>query len=97
MYSINNFSDKKNDQNDYFSKYYQAHVDKKMTWFVVATLKSYEHMQFDRTIDPEQSIFEFFVPQDMEQLFLAVIKRLSEKGYVSGLIKQENRLKTENY
>lgn len=84
-------------ENNQFCQYYQAHVDKKMTWFVVATLKSYEHMQFDRTIDPEQSIFEFFVPKDKEQLFLAVIKRLSEKGYVTNLIKKENRLKTENY
>jgi len=84
-------------ENNKFCQYYQAHVDKKMTWFVVATLKSYEHMQFDRTIDPNQSIFEFFVPQDMEHLFLAVIERLTKKGYVSGLVKQENRLKTENY
>jgi hypothetical protein len=76
-------------------QYYQAHVDKKMTWFVVATLKSQENIQFDRTIDAEKSIFEFFVPAEVESQFLIVIHKLIETGYVSNLQKMENRLSKE--
>jgi len=75
--------------------YYQAHVDKKMTWFVVATLKSQENIQFDRTINAEKSIFEFFVPAEVESQFLIVIHKLIETGYVSNLQKMENRLSKE--
>jgi hypothetical protein len=66
-----------------------------MTWFVVSTLKSFEHTQFDRTIDAERSIFEFFVPKSVENQFLATMEKLIEKGYVKNLVKKENRLKYE--
>lgn len=75
-----------------FCHYYQARVDKKMTWFVVATLKSQENIQFDRTIDVKESIFEFFVPESVEHHFLTIIKKLITIGYVSDLQKIENRL-----
>ena len=78
-----------------FCLYYQAHVDKKMTWFVVATLKSQENIQFDRTIDAERSIFEFFVPESVEEQFLTVMEKLVKTGYVSDLQKMENRLIVE--
>jgi len=79
-----------------FCLYYQAHVDKKMTWFVVATLKSQENIQFDRTIDAERSIFEFFVPESVEEQFLVVIQKLIATGYVSNLQKMENRFAKED-
>lgn len=73
-------------------QYYQAHVNKKMTWFVVATLKSQENIQFDRTIDAEKSIFEFFIPEGVEPQFLIIMQKLLATGYVSELQKIENRL-----
>jgi hypothetical protein len=78
-----------------FCSYYQATVERQMTWFVVATLKSYEHTQFDRTIDVASSVFEFFVPAAQEELFLAIMARLEERGYVSNLKKLENRFQSQ--
>jgi hypothetical protein len=81
---------------NFFCEYYQAEVDKKMTWLVVSTLKSFEHTQFDRTIDAERSVFEFFVPKGVEDQFLAIMDAIIKKGYVKNLCKKENRLKYEN-
>jgi len=76
--------------------YYQAHVDPPRGWILTAILRSYEHVAFDRTIDKERSIFEFFVPVDTEPYFLAAIKQLEDAGIVSGLVKMENRLLQED-
>ena len=54
-------------------------------WFFVAIVRSYEHMMFDRTLDPQASIFEFFVPVDMEDRFLAVMTVLINEGVVENL------------
>ena len=77
---------------DYCS-YYQANVLKKMTWFFVAAIRSYDHVAFDRTLDKEKGIFEFFVPQDMEEDFLSIMAYLEKEGIVSNLQKLENRLR----
>jgi len=79
-------------KNDQYCMYYQAYVERSRCWFVVALLKSYEHMSFDRTIDNETSRFEFFVPSSTEQYFLEVMEHLSKIGLVSGLEKLSNRL-----
>lgn len=72
--------------------YYQARVSKKETWFLVATLKSCEHLAFDRTLDKENAIFEFFVPEDLEQKFVSVLKKLKEINIVYEFQKMNNRL-----
>lgn len=72
--------------------YYQADVNKAKTWFFVAALRSYEHIAFDRTIDTQKSIFEFFVPPDLEADFLTIMHKLEKKGLVSNLTKLKNRL-----
>jgi len=46
-----------------YCSYYQAEVAKPTTWFLVSTLRANEHLCFDRTLDKEHGIFEFFVPQ----------------------------------
>ena len=74
------------------SAYYQAVVHRQLAWFVVAALKTYDHLCFDRTIDIEKSMFEFFVPDDMEQLFLDVMHYFERRGLVSQLHKLPNRL-----
>lgn len=76
-----------------YCSYYQAHVKRSTAWFVVAVLKSFEHMSFDRTIDSQASIFEFFVPIDTEKYFLQVMDYMQKKGYVENLKKLPNRLK----
>jgi hypothetical protein len=75
-----------------YSSYYQAQVQEKETWFLVATLRSFEHLMFDRTLDKTTSTFEFFVPQDREATFLAVMQYYSDKGIIKNLVKLPNRL-----
>ena len=75
-----------------YCSYYQAHVIPQTGWFVVAVLKSYEHVAFDRTIDVERSIFEFFVAPAAEATFLQVMDFMQRHGYVSDLKKLPNRL-----
>lgn len=75
-----------------FCAYFQAHVKPNMGWFVVAALKSFDHLCFDRTIDVERSIFEFYVPEQYEKTFLGIMAWMEKEGYVSGVVKMENRL-----
>lgn len=76
-----------------YCSYYQAHVERELCWFVTASLRSYEHVAFDRTLDPETSLFEFFVPTSTEKYFLEVMTYFESQGLVSGLQKLPNRLK----
>jgi len=75
-----------------YSAYYQAHVLREKTWFFTAVLRSYEHMVFDRTLDKQSGLFEFFVPQAMEPAFLTLMAYFEGEGIVSGLRKTANRL-----
>ena len=72
--------------------YYQATIRQKDCWFFVATLRSYEHLAFDRTYDVEKSIFEFFVPPSNEHIFLEIMHYFEGTGLVSDLKKLPNRL-----
>ena len=75
-----------------YCSYYQALVDRASTWFVVAVLKSFEHMSFDRTLDIEKGLFEFFVPSSTEKYFLKIMEYLTAQGHVHDLKKLPNRL-----
>ena len=72
--------------------YYQAHVNRKLVWFLVGILKSYENMAFDRTIDKENSIFEFYVPEDMKSYFEHLMDYFIKEGIMSDLKTLPNRL-----
>lgn len=76
-----------------YCSYYQAHVERKLCWFVTASLRSYEHVAFDRTLDPEASLFEFFVPVSTEKYFLEVMAYFEAEKLVTGFKKLPNRLK----
>jgi len=76
--------------------YYQARVKESEVWFLVAVMRSFEHLAFDRTLDKEQSVFEFFVPRDNERSFLEVMEYFRQKGVIEGLVKAENRLLVES-
>ncbi len=75
-----------------YSAYYQAYVQKELCWFVTATLRSYEHLAFDRTLNPEKNQFEFFVSPSLEQYFLELMAHYEKEGLVTGLQKLPNRL-----
>lgn len=82
-------------ENKNFCSYYTAYVLPEQAWFVVAGLKGFEHVAFDRTIDAQNSIFEFFVPAEKEPLFCQIMDYFVSCEYVSDLQKKENRLINE--
>lgn len=75
-----------------FCVYYQAHVVPEQCWFFVAVLRSFEHICFDRTYDVHKSIFEFFVPEDVETDFLELMKYFKQEHIIADLTKYPNRL-----
>lgn len=75
-----------------YSIYYQARVEKSQTWYVVATLRSFEHLVFDRTIDTQQGILEYYVPTQLEPYFLEIMKYFILEGIVHNLTALPNRL-----
>jgi len=72
--------------------YFQAKVVKVDTWFFVATLRSYEHYAFDRTLDKATGTFEFFVPEVYESLFVDLMHWYESQGIISDFKKLPNRL-----
>lgn len=72
-------------------QYYQAHVPREKAWLFVGILRSYDHLVFERTLDKEKSIFEFFVPADLEHYFLDLMENLKAKNLVCNLQKYLNR------
>lgn len=79
-----------------YCSYYQAHVVPSSCWFVLATLKSFEHLAFDRTIDVANSIVEFFVPPSNETYFLEIMHYFEKEGFVNNVQKLTNRLMSDN-
>ena len=76
-----------------YCSYYQALVDKPYCWYVVAILKSSDHLAFDRTLDTPTNRFEFYVPADREKEFLDLMRYFEEERLVSDLKKLPNRLR----
>ena len=72
--------------------YYQAHLNKKDCWFFVATLRSFEHLAFDRTLNKEESLFEIFVSPQFQKLFENLMEYFKSEGVVLDFKKMENRL-----
>lgn len=79
-----------------YCSYYQAHITEKDAWFLVALLRSFEHLAFDRTLSKSESIFEFFVPEGQEHTFLELMHALEAQHVVTGLKKLPNRLREES-
>ena len=79
-----------------FCLYYQAHVRKERAWFLVGILKSFEHMAFDRTIDKENSIFEFFVPSSMKNHFESLMHFFMKEKIITSFSEMPNRLMDKN-
>jgi hypothetical protein len=80
-----------------YCSYFQALVSKKDTWFFVATLRSYEHLAFDRTWDKETGCFEFFVPVEGEEQFVRLMRYYEQSGIIQNLQKLPNRLVNEDF
>lgn len=75
-----------------FCLYYQAHIKRSDTWFLTATLRSFEHLTFDRSLEKQQELFEFFVPAQLESYFLELMDYYQHEGIVTEFHKLPNRL-----
>ncbi|MGE0207407.1 MAG: hypothetical protein AB7R69_06175 [Candidatus Babeliales bacterium] len=75
-----------------YCKYYQAQVLKEKAWFFAGILRSFEHLAFDRTFDTANSIFECFVPQELEPCFLNLMHYFLQEGVVLNVQELPNRL-----
>ncbi len=76
--------------------YYQVTIDRPSGWFVGATLHSFEHLAFERTIDMHGAINEYFVTEELEPLFLECLQGLQRLGAVKEIKKLPNRLLEPN-
>jgi hypothetical protein len=71
--------------------YYQAKVTPERCWFFAAVLRAQEHMCFDRTLDKNSNVFEFFVPKGQVQEFESLMAYFAREGLVSSLTQLPNR------
>ncbi|MGE0009186.1 MAG: hypothetical protein AB7F19_01480 [Candidatus Babeliales bacterium] len=76
----------------HYCVYYQVTIDRPAGWFVGATMHSFEHLAFERTIDAHAGINEYFVPPKLEALFLECMQGLELLGVVKDIKKLPNRL-----
>lgn len=76
--------------------YYQAHVVPSECWFFVGILRSFEHVCFDRTINVQESVFEFFVPSEQNNEFLLLMNYFQQEGIIHRLQQLTNRLEDPN-
>ena len=72
--------------------YYRAKIKKELCWLVTSALRYSEHLAFDRCYDKENSIFEFFVAPDLNDVFLAVMAKFEKHGISWNLEQMPNRL-----
>ena len=61
--------------------YYVAKTDRARGWFLSSTVRGTEHLCFDRCLDKENAIFEFFVPEKMNVLNVKNYKKTAGQLY----------------
>lgn len=74
------------------SIYYQAHIDRQLCWFVLAALKSFEHLCFDRTLNAEENLIEFYVCPQANDVFLEIMDYFKKQNLVFNLRQLPNRI-----
>ncbi len=79
-------------QQNFYCLYYQAKVSKPDTGFLTATLRSFEHLCFDRSLNKETCLFEFFVPPQLESYFVHLMNYYQDQGMITDFQKLPNRL-----
>jgi hypothetical protein len=78
------------------SLYYTAQIKRERAWLLSSVMRGTEHVAFDRCINKQEAIFEFFVPKDTESIFLEAMDYLKKEGVLLSLKKEENRLLSES-
>lgn len=77
------------------SFYFTAQVNRELCWLISAVFRGTENVAFDRALDKEDGLFEFFVPADMEPVFQEMMAYLKAQGAVLTVEQKENRLLTD--
>lgn len=75
-----------------FCSYFQARIEREQTWLFVALLRSNEHLCFDRTLDTQQGLFEFFVPEKNVSRFITLMRGFEAMHLLTDLQALPNRL-----
>ena len=78
-----------------YSLYFQANLLREKIWFVVGALKSQENLCFDRALDKQENLFEFFVPEARLTEFLQCMAYFEKQGYLFNLQQKPNRVLVE--
>lgn len=81
------------DHNQSYCRYYQAYLNKPDAWFVTAILKELGHVSLDRTLNVEDCLTEFYVPESQVPLFLSIMSDFISQKLVAGFTELPNRLK----
>lgn len=77
--------------------YYQARLVKEKIWFVAGLLRAENNLVFDRSLSEKDStLFEFFVPVENKDEFLAFIDCMMRRGYITSCESMQNRLQPQN-
>jgi hypothetical protein len=79
-----------------FCRYFQAKISSPHVWLVTAILRGCEHIVFDRTLDVRNSLFEFFVPIDCLETFLAIMQLFQQRGIINQFVELPNRLQLQD-
>lgn len=74
------------------SIYYQAHIDRQLCWFVLAAFKSFEHLCFDRTLNAEENLIEFYVSPQANNVFLEIMDYFQKQNLVFNVRQLPNRI-----
>jgi len=74
-----------------YCSYYQAGLVVEKTWFVVGALRNEDHLAFERALENQTDILEFFVPVSQEACFVDLMQHFQSKGYITWLEKKTNR------
>lgn len=75
-----------------YCAYYQVTINRKLGWFVASTMRSFEHLAFERSFNAKAGINEYFVPTDQEKAFLNIVQGLADMGVITKIEKVPNRL-----
>ena len=78
-----------------YCQYFQANLLREKIWFVVGALKSQENLCFDRALDKQTNLFEFFVPIKCVPEFLRCMHYFQDLGYLFNLEQKTNRVQLE--
>ena len=75
-----------------YSLYYRGKIKREKCWQFVGILRSFEHLAFDRTYSVDDSVFEFFVPHEMQEPFEHLMEYFKQEDLLSELQQLPNRI-----